>query len=99
MIKARIMVFTRDPSDTEQLGINGYHIELYLGGTAIMFRIGAIGLGYKGYRTGWNSEGIRHAFQNRFAHGVLKPQPWFRKLSGLNRFMIGTDYGSEFHNW
>ena len=45
------MVFTRDPSVTEQLAINGYHIELYLGGTANMFRIGAIRLGFGDYRT------------------------------------------------
>ena len=30
MIQARIMVFTRDPSVTEQVAINGYQIELHL---------------------------------------------------------------------
>ncbi len=76
------MVFTRDPSDTEQLGIKGYNIELHLGGTANVFRFGAIGSGYKGHRTCWNSKGIRHAFQNRFVHTKIAPQPWFRHMGG-----------------
>ena len=63
------------------------------------YREGIFSFGYKNLRAGWNSEGIRHTFQNRFAHGFLKPQAWFRKLSGPNHFVIGTDFSSRFNNW
>ena len=41
-------------------------------------------------RVGWNSEGIRNLFQNRFAHSehtifgrkFLKDQTWFRNIGG-----------------
>lgn len=44
------------------------------------YRLGAVSLGYRGQRIGWNSEWIRHQFQNRFAHNFVKPQGYFRVL-------------------
>lgn len=44
------------------------------------YRLGVLSLGYKGNRLGWNSEGIRHAAQNWFAHTIVKPQGYFRRL-------------------
>ncbi len=44
------------------------------------YRLGAIYGGYKGYRAGWNSEGIRNVFQNNFAHGRGYTHPLFEVL-------------------
>ena len=33
---------------------------------------GAAYVGFGGYRAGWNSEGIRHIIQNKFAHDFLR---------------------------
>jgi RHS repeat-associated protein len=42
------------------------------------YRLGAVSIGYKGYKVGWNSDGIRHAVQNQFAHDKPwgRPQAW-----------------------
>ncbi len=49
-------------------------------GSANMYRLGTLSLGHKGYHTGINSEHIRNAFQNWFAHTVVAPQPRFKML-------------------
>lgn len=41
----------------------------------------ALYFGYKGYKLGSNSEGIRHAIQNLGAHTKISYQPWFKKLN------------------
>lgn len=46
-----------------------------------MYRLRALSIGYKGQRAGWNSEGIRDQFQNKFAHEKVRPQPYFRRLA------------------
>jgi len=92
-------IFTGYRDYDNNLEEDGYPYQVVGNPEADKYREGILSIGYKNLRVGWNSEGIRHTFQNRFAHRALKPQPWFRKLSGLNRLMIGTDYGSEFHNW
>ena len=43
--------------------------------------MGALYFGYKGYRLGGNSEGIRHVIQNLGAHTKISYQPWFKKLN------------------
>lgn len=43
--------------------------------------MGALYFGYKGYRVGTDSEKVRHATQNRFAHTLLSPQPGFKNMS------------------
>lgn len=45
------------------------------------YRLGALTLNYKGYRSGLNSEWIRHGFQNLFAHQIMSPQRMFQMHS------------------
>ncbi len=45
------------------------------------YRLGALYFGYKGYRLGTNSEKVRHAIQNWFAHQVVTKQASFRATS------------------
>lgn len=45
------------------------------------YRLGALSVGYRGYKVGVNSEHVRDAFQNWFAHKLMSPQPGFRMLS------------------
>lgn len=66
--------------DNEGLRAEGYPRGIKAG-DGDMYRLGALSLGYKGNRIGWNSESIRHIFQNIFAHELLKKQPYFRRLS------------------
>ncbi|MEJ5105767.1 polymorphic toxin type 23 domain-containing protein [Chryseobacterium sp. MYb328] len=40
--------------------------------TGTPYRLGALYVGYKGYRVGVNSEHVRHAIQNRAIHGLIK---------------------------
>ncbi len=51
----------------------------YAGLNASKYRLGAAYVGYNGYRVGRNSEGIRHAIQNRVAHDMIKYQPYFKE--------------------
>lgn len=60
-------------------------------------RLGAIYGGYKGYRAGWNNEGIRNVFQNNFAHGKGYAHPLFEvlKIKGtpyINYYKTGNRY-------
>ena len=48
---------------------------------ANQYRLGALTIGYKGYRVGTNSEWIRNGFQNYLAHTWISPQPRFDMLS------------------
>ncbi|MFK8308351.1 polymorphic toxin type 23 domain-containing protein, partial [Capnocytophaga cynodegmi] len=48
---------------------------------ADMYRLGALTVGYKGWRVGTNSEYVRDVVQNWFAHTIVSPQPGFRMLS------------------
>ena len=52
----------------------------YNGGTADKYRLGAAYFSYKGFRFGRNSEAIRHAIQNKFAHTTASYQPWYKVL-------------------
>ena len=61
------------------------------------YRLGAIYGGYRGYRAGWNSEGIRNVFQNNFAHGKGYTHPLFEVLkikgaSYINYYKTGNRY-------
>ncbi len=61
------------------------------------YNSGVLYVGYKNYRAGWNSDGIRHAIQNRAAHSPIKignwtikeGQAWIPRQGGLNE-----SYGS-----
>ena len=65
------------------------------------YRYGGLTLNYGGISAGVNSEWIRHAFQNVFAHGFLQPQRQFPMLSNdwkpvMNMSNQGT---SKFTTW
>ncbi|HEX4887227.1 MAG TPA: polymorphic toxin type 23 domain-containing protein, partial [Luteibaculaceae bacterium] len=45
------------------------------------YRMGALYLGYKGYRAGIDSEWVRHGFQNYFAHNFFAKQRMFQMTS------------------
>ncbi len=57
-----------------------YPLGVHEGGSADSYRLGALSLGYKGNRIGWNTEAIRDQFQNKFAHTRVRPQAYFRRL-------------------
>ncbi len=61
-----------------------------------------LSLGFRGIRVGWNSEGIRHVAQNWFAHKVVKPQGYFRRLpSGYpgSLYTSTTRFRNPFSMW
>ncbi|MEM0542327.1 polymorphic toxin type 23 domain-containing protein [Flavobacterium sp. j3] len=43
----------------------------YVHETGNKYRLGALSVGYKGYRVGINSERIRHAIQDKAIHGII----------------------------
>ncbi|MGB0840303.1 MAG: polymorphic toxin type 23 domain-containing protein, partial [Chitinophagales bacterium] len=59
------------------------------------YRFGAAYVGYKNYRAGWNSEGIRHIIQNRVAHDFLAN----RLLGGNSKHFkqLPNQYPSRFY--
>ena len=89
-VDVRLNQFTGDPSDSSPEPMSGYKNKVHDGGNADMFRLGALSVGYKGQRVGWNSERIRHLFQNKFAHSehrvfglkILHNQTYFKNLGG-----------------
>jgi Bacterial toxin 23 len=78
-VDIRLNMFTGDsydivePAEDYKRGIKA--------GDGDMYRLGALSLGFKGQRIGWNSEGIRDLFQNKFAHEIVNPQAYFRRLA------------------
>jgi RHS repeat-associated protein len=95
-------LFTGDPGKlAKNREVKGENPDTKFRGTYIensnRYRLGALYGGYQGYRAGWNSEGIRHVFQNQFAHrrGFLYPlfevlkskgAPYFNYYNTNNRF-------------
>lgn len=66
------------------------------------YRLGALSLGYNGNRIGWNSEAIRHVFQNKFAHNIVKPQGYFKVLpSGIpgSLYTSTTRFNNPYSLW
>ena len=63
---------------------------------ADMYRLGALTIGYGGWRVGTNSEYIRDAVQNWFAHKIISPQPGFRMLdtswNGFYQYQTRNSY-------
>lgn len=82
-VDIRLNMFTGDPYKdvdvSDAVKAEGYPRGLKTG-DADMYRLGALSLGYRGQRAGWNSEAIRDLFQNKFAHGIVKPQAYLRRL-------------------
>ncbi|WP_109301137.1 DUF6443 domain-containing protein [Aquimarina sp. AU474] len=64
------------------------------------YRMGALYLGYKNKRTGINSERVRHAIQNEFAHGKARPQGYFKVTSwDIKRYTQYKSYNNPFTSW
>lgn len=76
-----------------------YHTEY--GSSPNSFRLGAMYLGKDGYRVGWNSEKIRHIFQNRFAHDIITrgKAKWFEILPGYNSPYVNYQSFNRFTAW
>ena len=96
---AGFTLFTGDPGLDEVTrqdyvkNIDGYPTYIGYGDNdPNQYRFGAAYFGYKSYRAGWNSEGVRHIIQNRFAHDFLSrggPKHFRRLPSGYP----GSFYG------
>lgn len=59
----------------------GNALGLWSNPEADKYRMGVLSLSYRGFNVGVNSEHVRDAFQNWFAHKFVSPQPGFRMLS------------------
>jgi hypothetical protein len=107
-VDVRLNQFTGDASNSEGVPMSGYSNKVWKGGDADMFRLGALSVGYKGQRVGWNSERIRHLFQNKFAHSehnilgfkVLHNQEYFRNLGGNGSiYSQSSTYSNPYSLW
>jgi len=89
-VDLQLNMFTGEPSGSTSDIESGYPHGVWNGGNADNFRLGALSIGFRGYRVGWNSEKIRNLFQNKFAHSehrvlgrkLLHNQTYFRNLGG-----------------
>ena len=110
-IKIGFNLFTGDPGFSNldrptEPGINIHeNRDVYNGGNADKYRSGILYLGFGKYRLGANTEGIRHAIQNQFAHDFLQGEfdfstggdaKHFRFLAGRSKFhwYVGSGYGT-----
>lgn len=75
----RVNQFTGDSHDMVEPPSEGYPFGIKTG-DGDMYRLGALSVGYKGHRIGWNNEPIRDYFQNYIAHTKIRPQAYFRRL-------------------
>ncbi len=62
------------------------------------YRAGILSFGYKGYRVGINNDKVRHVVQNKFAHGLLKPQAFIPQMK-LNSPYFEFKPRSFFTHW
>ena len=98
---ARLNMFTGDSYGIVDKNVPGYPRGLKTG-DGDMYRLGALTLGFNGNRIGWNSEGIRDLFQNKFAHEIVKPQEYFRRLTngypGASYFQF-SNFNNPYSLW
>lgn len=82
-VNARMLLFTGRAASAEGISPKSdmYPHGHYVGGDVDKYRLGAVSIGYKGYRLGVNTEAARHVFQNQLAHTIIKPQPGFKVLN------------------
>jgi RHS repeat-associated protein len=104
-VDIRLNMFTGDShgevDHSEAVKAEGYARGLKTG-DGDMYRLGALSLGYKGQRIGWNSEAIRNTFQNKFAHEMVSPQEYFRRLpEGYpgNVYTSTTHFRNKYSLW
>jgi len=94
------IVFAEAHSFSEQAVMNGYQNKPFPEGKADTFSFGALSIGFRGYRVGWNSEGIRHLFQNKIAHTKIAPQPWFRNMGGKGSvYSESSSFSNPYSLW
>lgn len=108
-VDLRLNMFTGDPVNSfNNLKDPKYPHGVWDGGAADKFRLGALSLGYNGNRIGLNGEGIRHTFQNKFAHTehkvlgmkFLRNQTYFRHLGGGYRAYSETStFSNPYSLW
>ena len=57
------------------------------------YNAGVLYIGFGNMRAGWNNDWVRHTFQNRLAHGVIKKQPWIPRNHSTNEpyFVYGSN--------
>jgi len=70
----------------------------YAGPNASKYRLGALYTSVGGFRQGVNSEGVRHAIQNKFAH-TKKYQPWFKVLNTSPSYYQQSQTVNTFSLW
>jgi hypothetical protein len=99
---ARLNMFTGEHSYFDYSDEKNYPRGLKAGGSADKYRFGAITLGFKGSRIGWNSESIRDLFQNRFAHEIVSPQEYFKRMPngypGQSHFQF-SNFNNPYSLW
>lgn len=97
-------MFTGDPGlenrRTASLGgdPNGTYIESN-GNDPDKYRFGGLYFGYKGYRVGVNSEGVRNFFQNRLIHDGVTNSPHFRVLDNKWKPYFGHYTSNPYTSW
>ena len=62
------------------------------------YRAGILTVGYQGFNVGVNDDRVRHAVQNRFAHGRLSPQAYIPRIP-LNKFYMDYKPRNQFTHW
>ena len=63
------------------------------------YNAGILYVGHNNMRIGWNHDNIRHVFQNRFAHNLLRKQPWIPRQSWPNEPYAIYGTNNPYTNW
>ena len=71
---------------------------IYKGVNASKYRTGVLYLGYRNYRIGYNSEGVRNFFQNTLIHDNLG-MPRFEKLDIKGSAYYQYQFNTPFTTW
>ena len=108
-LDVRMNLFTgpASPKEVDYSQLNSYPNGFYYGKDSDKYRFGGLTLGsqklaggkFSTSRIGVNSENVRHVFQNKIAHGIIKPQPYFKVLDRKWKFTGGIFYGSAYTHW
>jgi RHS repeat-associated protein len=97
-------LFTGDPADASGYrSIDPHHGNkkgTYDNPNADKYRAGVLYIGIGPLRFGWNSESIRHAIQNVWAHDCLMhgESPWFKRLDSQFPDKLYWNFGTGFGN-
>jgi Bacterial toxin 23 len=99
-VETRMFTGYRDLKNVKQyMEGQEYHDRGWVGNPEINdYRAGIVSIGYKGYKAGWDNDYFRHVFQNRFAHGCIKPQAYIPRIP-LSRSFFEYRTPSQFTHW